>query len=62
VRVNGIAPGPIETPMLDRLTERKTEVIQRVALRRTGTPEEAAEAVVFMRRGGAGRGMAGDDG
>ena len=48
MRVNGIAPGPIETPMLDRLTERKTEVIQRVALRRTGTPEEAAEAVVFM--------------
>jgi NAD(P)-dependent dehydrogenase (short-subunit alcohol dehydrogenase family) len=48
VRVNGIAPGPIETPMLDRLTERKTDIIRRVALRRTGTPEEAAEAVVFM--------------
>jgi NAD(P)-dependent dehydrogenase (short-subunit alcohol dehydrogenase family) len=48
MRVKGVAPGPIETPMLDRLTERKTEIAQRVALRRTGTPEEAAEAVVFM--------------
>ncbi len=48
VRVNGIAPGPIETPMLDRLAERKTEILHHVALKRTGTPEEAAQAVVFM--------------
>ena len=51
VRVNGIAPGPIETPMLKRFAnapERKAQLVDRVALQRAGTPEEVAQAVVFV--------------
>lgn len=49
VRVNGIAPGPIETPMLERLAGRgKDLIVGHVALKRAGTPEEVAQAVVFI--------------
>ncbi len=51
VRVNIVAPGPIETGMLDRFTgteENKAGLIARVPLGRAGGPEEVAQAIVFL--------------
>ena len=51
VRVNAVAPGPVETAMLNRLTagaERKAGMLATVPLKRAGTPEEIAEAIVFV--------------
>jgi NAD(P)-dependent dehydrogenase (short-subunit alcohol dehydrogenase family) len=51
VRVNAVAPGPIETGMLNRFTgtdERKTGLIAGVPLKRAGAPEEIANAIVFL--------------
>src|SRR6266850_3057872 len=51
VRVNAVAPGPIETAMLDRFTgsaERKAGLIAGVPLKRAGRPEEIAQAIVFL--------------
>ena len=50
VRVNAIAPGPVETAMLDRFTgspDRKAGLLAGVPLRRGGKPEELADAIVF---------------
>jgi NAD(P)-dependent dehydrogenase (short-subunit alcohol dehydrogenase family) len=50
VRVNAIAPGPVETAMLDRFTgsaDRKGTLLASIPLRRAGTPEEIAEAILF---------------
>jgi NAD(P)-dependent dehydrogenase (short-subunit alcohol dehydrogenase family) len=51
VRVNAIAPGPTDTAMLDRLTgspEKKAAFYMSVPLRRGGTPQEIADAIVFV--------------
>ncbi len=51
VRVNAVAPGPVETDMLNRLTansERKAGMIATVPLKRAGTPQEIADAIVFV--------------
>ena len=51
VRVNAVAPGPIETGMLDRFAgtaERKAGLVGTVPLRRLGTPDEIAEAILFL--------------
>lgn len=51
VRVNVIAPGPIETGMLNRFTgtdERKAGLTATVPLHRVGRPEEIAQAIVFL--------------
>jgi NAD(P)-dependent dehydrogenase (short-subunit alcohol dehydrogenase family) len=51
VRVNAVAPGPTETEMLARLTAdpaRRAALIASVPLGRVGTPEEIAEAIVFL--------------
>ncbi len=51
VRVNAVAPGPTETGMLDRLTgsaEKKAAFYAAVPLKRGGTPEEIAEAILFV--------------
>jgi NAD(P)-dependent dehydrogenase (short-subunit alcohol dehydrogenase family) len=51
VRVNVIAPGPIETPMLNRFTkndERKAGLVSTVPLKRVGKPEEIAQTIVFV--------------
>src|SRR5467141_3465419 len=51
VRVNVVAPGPIETPMLNRFTgtdERKAGLLSRVPLGRVGEPDEIAHAIVFL--------------
>jgi NAD(P)-dependent dehydrogenase (short-subunit alcohol dehydrogenase family) len=51
VRVNAVAPGPIETGMLNRFTgtaEAKAALASGVPLGRVGAPEEIARAVVFL--------------
>jgi NAD(P)-dependent dehydrogenase (short-subunit alcohol dehydrogenase family) len=51
VRVNAVAPGPVETEMLARLAgsaEGKDRFIQGVPLKRLGRPEEIAAAIVFI--------------
>jgi NAD(P)-dependent dehydrogenase (short-subunit alcohol dehydrogenase family) len=51
VRVNAVAPGPVETEMLNRFTasaERKAGLIAGVPLKRSGTPEEIARTIVFL--------------
>jgi NAD(P)-dependent dehydrogenase (short-subunit alcohol dehydrogenase family) len=51
VRVNAVAPGPIDTGMLTRFTgsaERKARLIEGVPLKRVGKPEEIAESIVFL--------------
>ena len=51
VRVNAVAPGPIETGMLNRFTgnaDRKAGLIAGVPLKRAGKPEEIAQTIVFL--------------
>ena len=51
VRVNAVAPGPIETGMLNRFTrtaDRKAALVKTVPLGRVGEPNEIARAVVFL--------------
>ena len=51
VRVNAVAPGPVETGMLDRFTgsaDRKAGLVAGVPMKRVGRPEEIADAIVFL--------------
>lgn len=52
VRVNAVAPGTIETPMVTDLMEKNQEMkqkrLKRILLRRFGRPEEVADTVVFL--------------
>ncbi|QOT77847.1 SDR family NAD(P)-dependent oxidoreductase [Cupriavidus basilensis] len=51
IRVNAVAPGPIQTEMLDRITgseSGKAAMLATVPLKRAGTPEEIADAIVFV--------------
>ncbi len=51
VRVNAVAPGPTDTAMLGRLTSdpaRKAAMIAGVPLKRIGTPDEIANAILFL--------------
>jgi NAD(P)-dependent dehydrogenase (short-subunit alcohol dehydrogenase family) len=51
VRVNAVAPGPVETGMLNRFTgtaDNKSGLIASVPLKRAGTPDEIAKAIVFL--------------
>jgi NAD(P)-dependent dehydrogenase (short-subunit alcohol dehydrogenase family) len=51
VRVNAVAPGPTDTTMLDRFTgsaDRKAGLVAGVPLKRTGRPEEIADAILFL--------------
>ncbi|SDB91462.1 SDR family NAD(P)-dependent oxidoreductase [Paraburkholderia lycopersici] len=51
VRVNAVAPGPVQTAMLDRFTlnpERKAAMLAGVPLKRAGNPEEIADAIRFV--------------
>jgi NAD(P)-dependent dehydrogenase (short-subunit alcohol dehydrogenase family) len=50
-RVNVIAPGPIETAILNRFAktdERKANLVSNVPLERAGKPKEGAQAIVFV--------------
>jgi len=55
IRVNAVSPGPIETPIFDKMglpaaavQEFADSVIQQVPLKRFGAPEEIANAVKFL--------------
>jgi NAD(P)-dependent dehydrogenase (short-subunit alcohol dehydrogenase family) len=51
VRVNAVAPGPIDTGMLDRFTgtaDRKAALIAGVPLKRMGRPEDVAQTILFL--------------
>jgi len=56
IRVNAVAPGPIETGMLDRFTggaEGRAWLTAQVPARRLGHVDEIAAAVVFVAIGKA---------
>jgi NAD(P)-dependent dehydrogenase (short-subunit alcohol dehydrogenase family) len=52
IRVNAVCPGTIDTPWVQRLVERSGESLEQLRARqpmgRLGTPEEVAEAVVYL--------------
>jgi len=52
IRVNAVCPGPIRTPMMDRLLGKRPEAEERFArggpLRRLGEPSEIGETVAWL--------------
>jgi len=51
IRVNAVAPGPVDTGMLTRFTrtpENKAALVATVPMARLGLPEEQANAIVFI--------------
>jgi 3-oxoacyl-[acyl-carrier protein] reductase len=49
IQVNAVAPGPIDTPLLDKAQpERVEELMKRVFTRRKGRPDEVAEAIRWL--------------
>ncbi len=53
VRVNAVGPGPIQTPMIDRFASEiaggdASQIGALTPMKRVGTPEEVAGAVVFL--------------
>jgi 3-oxoacyl-[acyl-carrier protein] reductase len=54
VTVNAVAPGYIQTPMTDKLTDDQREaLLKTVAIPRLGTPADVAEAIAFLAGPGA---------
>ncbi len=57
VRVNAVAPGPTDTEMLTRFTgtaDRKAGLVAGVPMKRAGTVDEIADAIVFLASSKAG--------
>jgi NAD(P)-dependent dehydrogenase (short-subunit alcohol dehydrogenase family) len=52
VRVNAVAPGPVETDMLNRFTggdaDAKAGFLSIIPLKRAGTPDEIARTILFL--------------
>jgi NAD(P)-dependent dehydrogenase (short-subunit alcohol dehydrogenase family) len=51
VRVNAVAPGPIETPMLNRFVgseANKSVFLQSIPLKRAGEADEVAQTILFL--------------
>lgn len=55
IRINCICPGPINTPLLDRIIasspnpEREKQItVEKTSLRRLGQPDEIANAILFL--------------
>jgi NAD(P)-dependent dehydrogenase (short-subunit alcohol dehydrogenase family) len=55
IRVNAISPGPIDTPIFNRLAQIeeeikqiKTNLVAAVQMGRMGSPDEIAKAVSFL--------------
>jgi 3-oxoacyl-[acyl-carrier protein] reductase len=49
IQVNAVAPGPIDTPLLDKAQPERVEQLMRVVYtRRKGRPEEVAEAIRWL--------------
>jgi NAD(P)-dependent dehydrogenase (short-subunit alcohol dehydrogenase family) len=56
VRVNAVAPGPVQTDMLERFTGNeagKAALLTGVPLKRAATPEEIAQMIMFLASGQA---------
>jgi NAD(P)-dependent dehydrogenase (short-subunit alcohol dehydrogenase family) len=56
IRVNAVAPGPVDTGMLTRFTatpENKAALVSTVPMGRLGLSEEQANAIVFIASNGA---------
>jgi NAD(P)-dependent dehydrogenase (short-subunit alcohol dehydrogenase family) len=56
IRVNAVAPGPIDTAMLDRFTGdagRKAAFADGVPQKRLGEPSEVADTILFLASGAA---------
>jgi 3-oxoacyl-[acyl-carrier protein] reductase len=55
ITVNAVAPGFITTDMTASLPDKiKTEVKERIPVKRLGTPEEVADLVCYLAGPGAG--------
>ncbi len=56
IRVNAIAPGPIQTQMMDRAlsAEQKAETVNIIPVRRLGRPRDIGDAAVFLASNAAG--------
>jgi NAD(P)-dependent dehydrogenase (short-subunit alcohol dehydrogenase family) len=51
IRVNAVAPGPVDTEMLNRFTgtaDRKAGLVAGVPFKRAGKPEEIADAIIYL--------------
>lgn len=49
IRVNAIAPGIVDTPLLDSLSEeQKEELSKKIPLKRLATPQEIAQSILFL--------------
>ena len=49
IQVNAVAPGPIDTPLLDKAQpERVDELMKKVYTRRKGRPDEVAEVIRWL--------------
>ncbi len=48
VRVNGVAPGAIIWPEQNLPDQAKAEILSRIALQRSGQPDDIAKAVLFL--------------
>lgn len=48
VRVNGVSPGPILWPEATISNEQKGAILEQTLLGKTGTPEDLAEAVLYL--------------
>jgi NAD(P)-dependent dehydrogenase (short-subunit alcohol dehydrogenase family) len=52
VRVNAVAPGPVQTPMLERFVghneDAKARFLAAIPAQRAGTPEEIAATILFL--------------
>ena len=54
VTVNALAPGYITTAMVDELSEEtQDKILSTIPMGRFGTPEDVAEAVIFLAGDGA---------
>lgn len=48
IRVNAVAPGIIETPIYKDMDEHKAKMVERIAVKRMGQPDEVASVVVML--------------
>lgn len=49
IRVNAVAPGYIDTPMTEKLSDKiKDQVINTIPMKRMGQPEEISDVILFL--------------